>query len=691
MTDKKDLTPEITIEKIDSLQQAEEAAQELRQAIRKHNYQYYVLNDPLISDAEYDRLMQDLQELEEEYPEIQTPDSPTQRVGGEPQEELGLVKHPLPMQSLQAVYEAEEVKNFDRRCRQELDRKELEYVAELKYDGAAVELVYEDGHLSVAATRGDGETGEDVTANIKTLGEIPLVLRTQGQSAPQRLVVRGEVFMRIDEFNDLNRRRQDNNEDPFANPRNAAAGSLRQLDPQVTGSRPLHIFIYQVAEAQDVELETHWQALQSLTQWGLKTNLDFSKKVKGAQACLEFHQEMAEQRDDLPYEIDGVVFKINNLADQEKLGARTRDPRWALAYKFQPRHETTKLKDIKVQVGRTGTLTPVAILKPVHIGGVEVSRASLHNQSEIERKDIRIGDQVLVERAGDVIPQIVKPIKEERSGSEKKFHLPKNCPVCGASVVISEDKKQARCTNINCPAQIRQRIQHFASRSAMDIDGLGEKISQQLFERGLVKSLPDLYELTIDDLLSLEGFAEKSAENLLQEIEASKHQTLARFLVALSIPQLGEHMARLLSENFNDLDELMDVSQDDLEKLDEIGPVVAKSVATFFAEQQNKKAIKRLQSAGLDLSNPYAGDQKGALADLTFVFTGSLERWTRQEVKQLVERKGGRATSSVSGETDYVVAGPGSGSKLDEAAERDVPVLDEDEFVDFLEKKGALE
>jgi DNA ligase (NAD+) len=333
----------------------------------------------------------------------------------------------------------------------------------------------------------------------------------------------------------------------------------------------------------------------------------------------------------------------------------------------------------------------VAILEPVHIGGVEVSRASLHNQSEIERKDIRIGDQVLVERAGDVIPQIVKPLKDERDGSEKKFHLPDNCPVCGASVVISDDKKQARCTNINCPAQIRQRIQHYASRSAMDIDGLGEKISAQLFERGLVENLPDLYELTKEDLLSLDGFADKSADNLLEEIEASKDQTLARFLVALSIPQVGEHMARLLSEHFEDLDELMEASEQDLEKLDEVGPVVAKSVATFFSEPQNRKAIQQLQSDGLALTNPFAGEQHGPLADLTFVFTGSLERWTRDEVKQLVERKGGRATSSVSGETDYVVAGPGAGSKLDEAEERDLQVMDEDQFIDFLKEKDALE
>jgi len=678
------------IKEIDSLQQAEKAARELRQEIRKYDYQYYVLDEPLISDAEYDRLMGDLQDLEEVYPEIQTPESPTQRVGAEPLEELGLVKHPLPMQSLQAVYEAEEVQNFDRRCREELDQQRLEYVAELKYDGAAVELVYEEGRLSMAATRGDGQTGEDVTENIKTLREVPLVLLSPDeQPAPQHLVVRGEVFMRLDEFNNLNRRREENDEQPFANPRNAAAGSLRQLDPQVTASRPLHIFLYQMAEGEGVELETQWQVLKTLARWGLKTNLEFSRKVRGVEACLKYHQEMAEKRDGLPYEIDGVVFKINNLADQRKLGARTRDPRWALAYKFSPRRERTKLKDIQVQLGRTGALTPVAILEPVHIGGVEVSRASLHNQSEIERKDIRIGDQVLVERAGDVIPQIVKSFKDQRVGSEKEFHLPENCPVCGASVVISEDKKQAHCTNINCPAQIRQRIEHFASHSAMDIDGLGEKISAQLFERELVKNLPDLYELTKEDLLSLDGFAEKSAANLLEEIEASKEQTLARFLVALSIPQVGEHMARLLAEHFTDLEALIGASREDLEVLDEVGPVLAKSVVTFFSQPQNRKAIREMKSAGLALTNPLAGAQQGALAGLTFVFTGRLERWTRDEVKQLVERQGGRATSSVSGETDYVVAGPGHGSKLDEAEVHDVPIMDEDQFFDFLEKRSV--
>ena len=628
MPEKTDFKPDISIEEIDSLEKAKEAAKELRQAIRKNDYQYYVLDDPLISDSEYDHLMHDLQDLEEEFEQLQTPESPTQRVGAEPQEELGLVEHPVPMQSLQAVYEAEEVRNFDRRCRDDLGQDRIEYVAELKYDGAAVELVYEDGQLSVAATRGDGETGEDVTENIKTLGEVPLVLLSPDeQPAPQHLVVRGEIFMRLEEFNNLNRRREENGEDPFANPRNAAAGSLRQLDPQVTAGRPLHIFLYQMSEVEGVQLETQWQVLQTLTKWGLKTNQEYSRIVAGANECLQYHQEMADQRDDLPYEIDGVVYKINNLAYQEKLGVRTRDPRWALAYKFEPRRETTKLKEIQAQVGRRGVLTPVAVLEPVHIGGVEVRRASLHNQSEIERKDIRIGDRVLVERAGDVIPQVVKPLKEERDGNVKKFHMPDNCPVCGARVVVSQDKKQARCTNLNCPAQIRQRIQHYASRQAMDIDGLGEKISEQLFDLELVKSLPDLYELTQEDLLKLEGFAAKSADNLLQEIETSKEQTLARFLVALSIPQVGEYMARLLAEHFANIDELIEASAEDLEHLDEVGPVVARSVATFFAEEQNQKTIRRLQDSGLDLSNPLAGEQRGPLAGMTFVFTGSLERW----------------------------------------------------------------
>jgi DNA ligase (NAD+) len=681
--------PQITVEDIETMKDARQAIHKLRQAIRFHNYRYYVLDDPVISDAQYDRLMRDLRTLEEKYPELERPDSPTQKIGGEPQAEFGLVEHPIPMMSLRAVYEPQEVRNFDRTCRQELERDTIVYSAEPKYDGAAVELVYQEGGLEVAATRGDGVTGEDITANIRTIREVPLrLIEGSDRAVPNRLVVRGEVYMRIDEFNHLNEQREANGESPFANPRNAAAGSLRQLDPNITAARPLHIFLYQIAECQGCELESQWDALHALQAWGLKVNLQSSQLCQGVEACLDYRQQMGEQRDSLPYEIDGVVFKVNDLSAQEALGVRSRDPRWALALKFPPRRTTTRVKDIHVQVGRIGNLTPVAILEPVNIGGVEVSRASLHNQSEIERKDIRIGDQVLVERAGDVIPQVVKPIKDARDGSERKFSLPQNCPVCGSKVVMSQDKKQARCPNVNCPAQIHQRIQHFGSRRAMDIDGLGEKRAQQLVDQGLVRRLHELYELSQEDLLSLAGFAEQSAENLYQEIQASKNQTLPRFLYALSIPLVGEHVATILSRQFPTLDELMSASAQELEQIHEIGPEVANSVETFFSDSQNRETIAAMRAAGLSLKNPFAKETAGKLEGLTFVFTGSLERWTRDEAEQMVERLGGRATSSVSGETDYVVAGPGAGSKLAEARQRDIPVLDEDDFVRVLEERS---
>lgn len=679
--------PAVSPESIETEEEAQEAIRKLREAIRYHNYRYYVLDAPVISDTEYDELMNDLQALEQRFPKLRTSDSPTQQVGGEPREELGLVKHPTPVLSLKAVYDEEDVQSFDQNCRQDLGIDTVEYIAEPKYDGLAVELIYEDGSFSVASTRGDGDTGEDITANIKTIKEIPLALLSQeGISIPDRLVVRGEIYMRKDEFKEFNQRRAEAGKGQFANPRNAAAGSVRQLDPNVTVRRPLHVFLYAVSDAEKLGLETHWQVLQTLPKWGLRVNLERARRCSGVEEALKYHADMVEIRDDLPYEIDGVVYKVNRLSYQEELGVRTRDPRWALAYKFQPRRATTTIRDIEVQVGRTGKLTPVAVLEPVHIGGVEVSRASLHNQSEIERKDIRIGDTVLVARAGDVIPQVVKSIKEERDGSEQVFRMPERCPVCGSEVVMSENKKQTRCPNVKCPAQLRERITHFASREAMDIEGLGEKRTEQLIESGLVKRLSSLYELRKEELLSLERFADKSAENLLQEIEGSKEQTLSRFLYALGIPLVGEHVARVLANHFKTLDELMKASENELRTIDQIGREVAHSIVTFFAEDQNYHVIRDIRKVGLTLHNPlYTGEDEQPLEGLTFVFTGKLERWTRDEVKRFIERLGGRATSSVSGETDYVVAGPEAGSKLDEAAEHGVPVLDEKEFVDLIE------
>jgi len=610
--------PDVKPETIKSKEEAEAAIQRLRQAIRFHNYQYYVEDNPVISDAEYDALMRDLIALEEKFPELKSADSPTQQVGGAPRLEFGAVEHPVPMLSLKAVDNAEEVCKFDENCRRALGRAQLEYICEPKYDGVAVELIYENGRLKVAATRGDGLTGEDVTPNVKTIKEVRLLLHeTEEQPIPDRLVVRGEVYMKKDEFEKLNRRRADAGESQFANPRNAAAGSLRQLDPNITAKRPLHIFFYEVAECAGCNFKTGWEALQALRKWGLLVNQDKNHLAEGVENAIRYHDELERERDDLPYEIDGVVLKLNDLEGRQKMGFRANAPRWALAYKFAPRQKTTRVRDIKVQVGRTGKLTPIAILDPIQIGGVTISRASLHNQNEIDRKDIRIGDTVLVERAGDVIPQVVKPIEEARDGSEKKFKMPEKCPVCGGTVFLTEDKKQAYCVNFSCPAQLREKVIHFTSRKAMDIEGIGQKRTVQLIEAGLIKDLASHYALKKDDLLSLEGFAEKSAEKIIAEIESSKKQTLARFLYALGIPLVGESTARLLAKQYKTLEDLMKASPKELREIEGIGPEMAESIARFFSDENNRKMIKKLLDHGLQLTNPYAKAKDRPLERLT--------------------------------------------------------------------------
>ncbi len=679
--------PEVKVETIEELDEAREAVTQLREAIRYHDYRYYVLDDPVISDAEYDALFAKLQQLEERFPELERDTSPTQQLGGEPREALGLAEHPVSMLSLKAVYEEEDVRNFDETCRQELGRQRVAYIAEPKYDGLAVELIYEEGQLTQAATRGDGQTGEDVTPNVKTLKELPLVLLAEEQVPPARLVVRGEIYMRQDEFEALNERRLERGEEPFANPRNAAAGAVRQLDPGITARRPLHLFCYAVAQIEGETFATHWEALETLPRWGLRVNLDRSRRCEGVEALLKYHAEMEGLRDSLPYEIDGVVFKLDELEGREVLGVRSRDPRWALAYKFPPRRATTTVEEIQVQVGRTGALTPVALLDPVSIGGVEVSRASLHNQSEIEKKDIRIGDTVLVERAGDVIPQVVKAIEEERDGSEERFQMPERCPVCDTEVLMSEDQQHTRCPNANCPAQVRERLTHYAGREALDIEGLGEKTAEKLIEAGLVRRLSDLYALTKADLLTLESFAETSAQNLLDEIKGSKQTTLARFLYALGIFHVGRHVARLLAAHFATLDDLIAADRAELEAIEGIGPEVAQSIEHFFEQEENQELLAELRAAGLELENPQAEEHPQPLDGLTFVFTGELERWTRDEVQRYVERLGGRATTSISSRTDYLVRGPGAGSKLEEARAAEVPILDEEEFVALVEER----
>lgn len=679
--------PKVNPKSIKTSNEASIAIAKLRDAIRHHNYRYYVLDSPVITDAEYDQLFLSLVELEQKFPELKTSDSPTQKVGAEPRQELGLVRHSIPMVSLKTVYEESVVLSFDESCRSELGVSQVEYIAEPKFDGLAVELIYEDGTLVIASTRGDGETGEDVTANIRTIREVPLsLLSYEGEKPPRRLVVRGEVYMSFASFNALNNEREMNGESTFANPRNAAAGSLRQLDPKVTASRSLQIFLYGVAEATGREFTTQWEVLHTLSKWGLKTNTTQTKICKGIRAALAYHSEMDRLRDDLPYEIDGVVIKVNNLAGQARLGMRTRDPKWAVAYKFKPRGATTKLRDITIQVGRTGRLTPVAELDPVNIGGVEVSRATLHNFSEVLRKDLRIGDIVMVERAGDVIPQVVKPIESKRDGTEIKFQIPKDCPICKYPISVSRDKKTATCTNIRCPAQLRRSLSHFVSRGGMDIEGLGQKRIDQLIDAGLVNSISSIYSLTVEQLAELERFGDRSSESLIEEISKSKKQPFHRLLFALGIPQVGSQTAKILANEFGSMERLQKASLFELQQIDSIGPEIARSITEFFADAETRNSISELAKAGLSMSTmkEKRSTQSGKFKGLTFVFTGTLTRWKRDEAARIVELQGGAVSSSVSSKTDYVVAGEEAGSKLEKAKKLGVKVLSEADFAELI-------
>ena len=679
--------PEVDLNTIKSVKHAETAATRLRDAIRFHNYRYYVLDSPVITDPEYDKLFLTLVQLEEKFPEIRTADSPTQKVGGEPREELGLVKHPIPMVSLKTIYEESAVHAFDQSCREELGIFKVEYIAEPKFDGLAVELVYENRRLVIASTRGDGETGEDVTANIRTIKEVPLVLLPlEGNEPPERLVVRGEVYMSFASFNALNKVREENDEPTFANPRNAAAGSLRQLDPNITASRNLQIFLYSVIEASSYEFETQWHVLDTLSKWGLKTNLARTQICRGIKEALKYHQTMGTVRDNLPYEIDGVVIKVNDLASQEQLGMRTRDPRWAIAYKFKPRSATTKLLGITIQVGRTGRLTPVAELEPVNVGGVEVSRATLHNFSELLRKDLRIGDMVVVERAGDVIPQIVKPIESMRDGTEQEFTIPQVCPICEGPISVSHDMKTASCTNLDCPAQLRRRISHFVSKGGMDIEGLGYKRVDQLIDAGLIDSIESIYHLTADQIGELERFGDRSSESLIDEIERSKQQPFHKLIFGLGIPLVGFQTAQLLAEHFGSMVQLQKATADDLMKIDTIGPEIAKSILEFLSSKRMQSTIMELAQSGLSMSidSNKILSASGKFKGLTFVFTGTLTRWKRDEVAELVTERGGKVSSSVSSKTDYVVAGTEPGSKFDKAKQLGIRTLSEDEFSQML-------
>ncbi|HHF58753.1 MAG TPA: NAD-dependent DNA ligase LigA, partial [Thermoplasmatales archaeon] len=630
------------------------------------------------SDAEYDKLMRELQQLEEMYPELITPDSPTQRVGAPPAEEFKTVAHLKPMLSLDNAFNEEEMRRFDERIKRELGKENVIYTAEPKLDGLSVELVYENGVFVRGSTRGDGYNGEDVTENLKTIRAVPLRLREGKYGIPRLLAVRGEVIMHIHDFEELNKKLIERGEEPLANPRNAAAGSLRRLDPKETAERPLDIFFYEIMVVEGLKINTQWEALEHLREWGLKTN-PLVKRCKNIDEVIEYYNEMKEKREQLSYEIDGIVVKVDNLEDQEKLGIKARSPRWAIAYKFPPREKITQVMDIIVQVGRTGTLTPVALLKPVDVSGVTVSRATLHNFDYIREKDVRIGDWVKVIRAGDVIPEVVEVIKEKRTGKEKIFQMPDKCPVCGSHVV--REGAYYRCTGgLSCPAQLKRSIAHYASKGAMDIEGLGPKIVDLLVDKGLVKRISDLYKLTIPDLLRLPGFALKSAKNLIESIEKSKERSLDRFIYALGIPNVGEHMAKVLAERFKTLDNLMNAREIELLAIPEVGPETAKSIVDFFREPKNREEIQRLKELGVKATFEKMEKKEGILKGKVFVFTGALKSFTREEAKRIVEELGGRAVSNVSRNVDYVVVGENPGSKYERAKQLGLKIINEEEF-----------
>jgi DNA ligase (NAD+) len=659
---------------------------ELREQLHYHNYRYYVLDDPEIPDAEYDRLLRELQELEAAQPDLRTADSPTQRVGAPPLQKFGTGRHVVPMLSLENAFDAEEMRAFDRRVRDRLgEAGPIDYCAEPKMDGLAVSLLFEDGVFVRGLTRGDGTTGEDVTVNLRTVESLPLMLR--GADRPARLEVRGEVFMPKSGFERVNAEHRAQGVKEFANPRNAAAGSLRQLDSRITAARPLRIYCYSVGTIEGGELAgTQCEVLEQLRGWGLPVQPQ-RRRVRGIDDAEACYGELADRRAELEYEIDGVVFKVDDLERQQRLGFVARAPRWAVAWKFPAEEQLTVLRDVEFQVGRTGAITPVAKLEPVTVGGARVSNATLHNMDEIRRKDVHVGDTVIIRRAGDVIPEVVRVLPEKRPDGAGMPEMPAHCPVCGSDVVREEDEVAHRCTGgLYCPAQRKQAIQHFASRRALDIDGLGEKIIDQLVERGLVEHVDQLFALRHEDLAALERMADKSARNLLDALEAAKHTTLARFIYALGIREVGEATARALAAHFGRLRDLMDASQGELEEVPDVGPVVAQEIRMFFDQPHNREVIDGLVRAGVtwEEGEPGRGGPR-PLAGRTYVLTGALSGMSRDEASERLQALGARVTSSVSKKTTAVIAGAEPGSKVDKARELDVPVLAESDLESLLE------
>jgi DNA ligase (NAD+) len=658
---------------------------ELRTQLEHHNYRYHVLDDPEVSDAEYDRLMRELKALEEQYPDLVTPDSPTQRVGATPVSELQEVVHSRPMLSLDNGFEDEDIVAFDRRVRERLENVEqVEYSAEPKLDGLAISFRYESGRLVQAATRGDGLRGEDVTHNVRTIKAVPTVLRG---TPPKLLEVRGEVFMLIAGFKAMNQRALERGERTFVNPRNAAAGSIRQLDPRTAADKPFDVFFYGIGETDGWKLPAkHSEALEQLREWGLKIS-PLLKIVQGAEGCLQYYRDIGAKRASLPYEIDGVVYKVNRFVQQRDLGFVARAPRWAIAHKFPAHEENTIVRGVEFQVGRTGALTPVARMDPVFVGGVTVSNATLHNMDEVRRKDVRIGDTVVIRRAGDVIPEVVKVILERRPKVAREVELPSKCPVCGSAVEREEGEAVARCTGgLYCPAQRKEALRHFASRHALDIDGLGTKLIDQLVEGGVVNNPADLYELTAERLAELDRMGEKSAENLVKALEQSKQKaTLPRFLYALGIRDVGEATAAALANHFGSIKELQGATEEQIQEVPDVGPVVAAHVYKFFQEKHNRDVLAALSKhIQLKAQARKAASGEGPLAGKTFVLTGSLDSMSRDQASERIVELGGKVAGSVSKKTSYVVAGAEAGSKLAKAQELGVVVLDEKAFLELL-------
>jgi len=665
-------------------------AEKLREEINKHNYYYYIKDNPIISDAEYDQLLKNLFELEVRFPELITPDSPTQRIGAPIEGGFSTVVHSEKMLSLQDAFDYDELRDFLDRVYRELNlsENEVEFVCELKIDGLAVSLLYENGKLVRGATRGDGIVGEDITSNIKTIKTVPLRLIANEKiniPLPPILEVRGEAYLSKEEFKRLNEEREKQGLPVFANPRNAAAGSLRQIDPRVTAKRNLNIFIYGMVANEYLPIKTHYEILNYLKEIGFRINPNI-RKVVGFEEIKNYCEYWKEKRRELLYETDGIVIKVNSIEFQKKLGQTTRNPRWAIAFKFPPEEKTTRVLDIKVSVGRTGALTPVAVLEPVFISGSTVSSATLHNEDEIKKKDVRIGDWVLVHKAGDVIPEIVKVIKERRTGNEKIFIMPDKCPVCGSDAIKPEGEAVRRCTSLACPAVQHEAIVHFASKSGMDIEGLGPAIVDKLLQKKLIKDVADIYYLKYDDIYGLENFKEKSTTNLLNAINKSKSRPLSRLLYALGIRYVGEHIAEVLAKNYNDLDELMNADYEELSKIYEIGPKIAQSVVTFFKQPKNREIIEKLRKAGVNFkSEAKISKANPKFEGKTFVLTGKLETLTRDEAKDLIEKNGGKVTASVSKNTDYVIVGLDPGNKLNDAIRLGVKRINEQEFKEMLE------